>query len=436
MSDVVGIALAGGQGVRARPLTLEAREHLRSKATVCFAGRPLIEWQVMALQDQGIDNFYIVANGRENRYQVKDVLGHGEAFGARVSYTRPRADRHNTGSGEATLSGIAHWDLHGLALVFPTDSLFEFDLAELVRHHRATDAVVTVATVERTAEEVAGKYGTVVADRRGRIQRFVEKPPLAQVRALAHDPARVPINAGLYLVDCDGLRKLATESELQSMARSQLDWGHHLLPWLAGRGHPTGIFTIAKAGDLGNLRDYLTTLTDALRGGYPHLLKRMDPPYDGNIWIHESSLRQRDPVTGTTLAVKLSTGSVRIGPNVQIGREVEVGPGVVISDSYVGDGVDLHSGCQLHRVACLQGAIVGAGARVTDTHIGVMARVESTLDAATVLEGYTALGHEVTVGRGARLTGTIVYPRLTVPAHSVIPAGATLTSATDLPVEV
>ena len=347
VNQVVGIGLAGGQGMRARPLTLEAFGYLRSKATISFAGRALVEWQVAGFRDQGIDTFYVVANGRENRYQVKDVLGHGEDLRVRVRYSRPRMDQHNTGSGEATISAIAHWDLDGLALVFPTDSLFEFDLAELVRHHRAGGAVVTVATVERSVAEVAGKYGTLVTDQDGWIREFVEKPPLEKVRRLARGADRVPINAGLYLVDCARLRQLAATPQLAALAGRQLDWGQNLLPWLVAAGHPVRQVPIGKAGDLGNPRDYLVTLADVLGGGYPHLLKQMDPPYAGNIWIHESSLRQRDPLTGMTLSAKLTAGLVRIGPNVHIGRDVEIGPGVVVSDASIGDGVDLHPHCRV-----------------------------------------------------------------------------------------
>jgi NDP-sugar pyrophosphorylase family protein len=433
VNDVVGIGLAGGQGVRARPLTLEAPEYLRSKATMCVAGRALIEWQIMTLQDQGITNFYIVANGRENRYQVKDVLGYGEALGGSVQYSRSRMDRHNTGSGEATLSGLEHWNLHGLALVFPTDSLFDFDLAPLVDQHRTSGALVTIATVDRPAEEVAGKYGTIVADAAGWIREFVEKPPLEAIGRLAADPARVPISTGLYLVDCARLRALAAVPDLAALARDQLDWGNDLLPWLVSNGYPVRVQPIAKAGDLGNLRDYLAVLTDVLSGGYPRLLARMEPPYRPHVWIHESSLRRRDPVSGTTLSDKLAAGLVRIGPHAYIGRDVEIGPGVRISDACVGDGVDLHPGCDLRRVACLDGAVVGPAARITDSHIGVMARVESDPGSPTVVDGYSALGHEVTVRAGARLHGVTVYPRLTVPADARIPVGATLTTPTELP---
>ena len=162
------------------------------------------------------------------------------------------------------------------------------------------------------------------------------------------------------------------------------------------------------------------------------MLKRMEPPYGGNIWIHESSLCMRDTATGMTLAAKLAAGMVEIGPNVQIGRDVEIGPDVVISETAIGDGVDLHAGCHLRRVACLDGAVVGPRARVSDTHIGVMARVESGPEAPTVVDGYSALGHEVTVRAGTRLSGVTVYPRLTVPPDISVPVGAALTAATDM----
>ena len=425
MNEVVAIALAGGRGMRARPMTLEAPGYLRSKAAVCLAGRPVIEWQVMTLQDQGIDRFYMVANGRENRYQIKDILGYGEALGVQVRYSRARMDRHNTGSAEATLSALEHWGLGDLALIFPTDSLIEFDLAEMVCRHRRSGAVVTVAAVDLPAEVAAGKYGTMVADDAGWINAFVEKPSLATIRAM--HPGPVPVNAGFYLVDCARLRRLAGRPDVVALARRRLDWGNDLLPWLVAAGLPVRLHRVPKVGDLGNVGDYLTTLVDLLGGGYPHLLKRMEPPYEGNVWIHDSSLVRRDPVSGMTLAAKLASGVVRIGPNVQIGRDVEIGPGVVLRDSAVGDEVDLHQGCRLVRVACLDGAVVGTGARVSDAHLGVMARVESSWERPTVLESCCALGHEVTVPAGTRLSGVTAYPGLTVPPGSTIPRGTVLT---------
>ncbi|MEV6868368.1 NDP-sugar synthase [Streptosporangium subroseum] len=421
MHALDAIALAGGRGVRARPLTLEGPGHIRSKAAVSFLGRPLIEWQIAAFRNQGISNFYVAANGRENRYQVKDALRYGEPLGVTVRYSRPRSDRFNTGSGQATLSILQEWDLRGHALVFPADSIFELDLDELVRGHVASGAIVTVATVHRTAQEVAGTYGTMVSDGGGWIRSFLEKPPLGAIEAMMTDPARVPVNTSLYLIDCARLRELGAEGELAALARGSLDWGGDLLPWLVSRGHPVRCAPIVKAGDLGNPREYLLTMAEAMAGGYPSLRLSRESA------IHESSLARRDETSGMTLAAKLTAGLVWIGPNVWIGRDVEIGPGVVLRDCHVGDEADLHPWCRLERVACLDGAMIGPGARLSDTHVGMMARVDSSLRRPTVIDGFSALGHEVRVSEGARLTGVTAYPGLTVGAEADAPERARLT---------
>lgn len=77
-TDVVGVGLAGGQGVRARPLTLKAPGYLRSKAAMAFMGKRLIRWVLEILRAEGIKEYYLVAHGKENRYQVKMLIGYGE----------------------------------------------------------------------------------------------------------------------------------------------------------------------------------------------------------------------------------------------------------------------------------------------------------------------------------------------------------------------
>ncbi len=53
-SDVIGIGLAGGQGIRARPLTLKAPGYLRSKGAMSFLGRRIIQWVIQVLSSEGI----------------------------------------------------------------------------------------------------------------------------------------------------------------------------------------------------------------------------------------------------------------------------------------------------------------------------------------------------------------------------------------------
>lgn len=393
--------------MRARPLTLQASGAVRSKAAVPLLGRPLIDWQVRVLREQGVGEFCVVAKGRENRLQIKEILRYGEEHDVRVRYSRPRYDRDNVGSGESTLRNLELWDLHGMALVFPTDSVFELDLAAMADAHRRSGAMLTVGSVTCDAEVVAGKYGVVVSDGDGWATRFLEKPSLHHLRAVTGG-GPVSTNAGLYLLDVDRFRSVYAAGSLIGMLASRLDWGRDLLPWLIARGAPVLDWPIDRLGDLGTPADYLCTVRSILAGDYPDITKMLPSPVEDQVWIHESSLLHRDPLTGQTLAERIRAGSVRIGPGVRVGRDVEIGAGVSITASDVADGVDLREGCELDGVTCLDGTMIGPHARLRDTYLGAMTIVDSTASRPVRCDGYAAIGDGVTIGRGARLAGAIV----------------------------
>src|SRR5881296_1646889 len=169
LTDLVGIGLAGGQGVRARPLTLKAPGYLRSKAAMSFLGRRLIRWVIQILSAEGIKEYYVIAHGKENRYQIKVLIDYGEEFGVDVQYSPVKFDALSTGSADSTLRMLEHWELAGPALVFPTDSILDFELDPMYRAHLDRQAVVTVAAMTRAPVEVAGKYGVMLTDPDGRI---------------------------------------------------------------------------------------------------------------------------------------------------------------------------------------------------------------------------------------------------------------------------
>jgi len=434
MEEIPAIALAGGRGVRARPITLNSADYLRSKAAMHLAGQPLIEWAVNSLKSQGVRHYYIAANGRENREQTKAILAHGERLGVTVRYSRARFDRENTGSGEATLRCLDYWDLTGLALVFPTDSVFDFDLGAMVRAHRAARADVTVATVPRPGAEAAGKYGVLELRPDAEVSGFLEKPSLSVLRSrIPGDPDRpVHTNAGMYLIDCDRLRMAAREPSLAALARRNLDWGGDLLPFLVRQGHRVLAHPITRFGDLGSPRDYLTTLKDVLLDRYPGIGDALGPPAGPGAThrVHASSLEMKDQISGRTLAEKIEDGSVRIGPGVRIGRDVEIGPGVTLVESDIADGVDIGERSTLRGVACGDHTIIGPGARLTDVFLGSTVDVRSTLDDPVVLEDYCALGDEVRVRAGTRLSGVHAFPRLDI--RGTLPHGASLSGVSDL----
>jgi UDP-3-O-[3-hydroxymyristoyl] glucosamine N-acyltransferase len=123
---------------------------------------------------------------------------------------------------------------------------------------------------------------------------------------------------------------------------------------------------------------------------------------------------------------------VRIGPDVRIGRDVEIGPGVTLAGSDIGDGVDLGEGAVLRGVACGDHSIIGPGARISDTFLGAMVEIGSTLEDPVVLEEFCALGDGVRVHAGTVLRGVSAFPRLDIRSGAGIPPGTSLSGLKDL----
>jgi NDP-sugar pyrophosphorylase family protein len=442
IADVIGIGLAGGQGVRARPLTLKAPGYLRSKAAMVFVGRRLIRWVIQILSAEGIKEYYVIAHGKENRYQIKVLIGYGEELGVDVQYSPVKFDQLSTGSADSTLRMLEYWDLSGTALVFPTDSLIDFDLEPMLRIHRQKGAVATIAAMTRAPSEVAEKYGVMLTNDDGRISSFVEKPTLAEIRQhygvetdQEFEKLHLLTNAGFYLVEASALREVAEHPQIATLRRTRLDFGKDLLPWLVGHGYPVYASTVRRIGDLGNVEDYIESMVEVLHGNFESLVRHMGPPFDpdGHVWISPESLQMRDSETQKTLYEKLEEGLVTIGPAVRIGRYCEIGPGVVITESNLDDDVEVRAGAYIGRSQVRDGAIIGRRATIRNSVVGSMSEIRSEPANPTFLEDYVALGDEVVVYAGVKLSGDVsVYPRLKIPAGVKVPPGTEITGPADV----
>jgi NDP-sugar pyrophosphorylase family protein len=442
LSDVVGIGLAGGQGIRARPLTLKAPGYLRSKAAMSFLGRRLIRWVIQILSSEGIKEYYVIAHGKENRYQIKVMIGYGEGFGVDVKYSPVKYDALSTGSADSALRLMEYWDISQPALVFPTDSVINFDLAPMVETHVGRGAVATIAAMMREPDEVAEKYGVMLTDGDGRVTEFVEKPTLGELREHFHaetddDFRQLPLmtNAGFYLLDTEVIRGLIGNAEIERLRRTRLDFGKDLLPWLVGNGYPVYAFPVRRIGDLGNVRDFLETMIDVLRGEFKAVDRLLGPPFDTerNVWIAPESLAMRDSTSGTTLAEKIASGAVQIGPAVRIGRFCEIHPGVRIRESNLDDDIEVQRDASIERSQIRDGAVIGPSARLFEAVVGSMSEVRSEPFNPTSIERFVALGDEVIVYPGVHLADEVaVYPRLRLPFGISVPAGTELAGPADV----
>jgi len=439
---IVGIGLAGGRGERARTLTVKAPGYLRSKAAMSFLGKRLVRWILEILTGEGIDHYYIVAHGKENRYQIKMLVEHGEPLGVRVRYSRVKFDALNTGSADATLRNASYWDITGTALVFPTDSIIDFDLKAMAEAHARSGAIVTIGAMVRPPMAVAGKYGVMLTDPDWRIREFVEKPTIAEIYEAFPAPSeadfhRLPLltNAGFYLVDMGRLQELTEHPDIRSMAEERLDFGLDLLPWLVGKGELVYAHPVERIGDLGNVQDYIESMVDALQGRFRPVTRLLGEPFDSErgIWIDLESLHMRDAHENTSLEEKIDSGSVTLGRGVRIGKYSEIRAGAHLEEANIDDGCEIHEGARVVRSTIRDGAGVGRSARVTDSYVGAMAEIRSQPDRPTSVEHFVAVGDEVILQPGVELSDNVsLYPRVRVPSGAQIPPGTEIRSAEDV----
>ncbi len=439
MNHVTGLGLAAGHGMRFRPLTLKAKGYLRAKAAVRLLGRRVLDWLIAILQQQGVDDFIMVTKGKENRYQIKSIVGYGEALGVRVRYSPVRYDHENTGSADAILTNMEYFDITNTAFVFPTDSVLDIDLPAMLAEHHRTGALVTIAAARQPAEVIANRYGLIDRDEKNRVLGFIEKPTMEEIYALhavtTDNKVTLPplaTNAGFYLINSNELRKISAHPDVIAMRKHRYDIGGDLLPWLAKNGYPVYCYEIGRMGDLGNIPSYLETMGDVLHGLFPSMSELMPSMSLGSeqYTIEHESLVMTDPITHLTLGEKIEKGLVKIKAPVRIGKYVRVFPGVTLSECNIDDDCEIFENATIIRSSIGAGSMIGPNCLIEDTLTGTMVELQSTEKAPIELRRFVAIGDEVIIRSGVTLDDSVtIFPRLKVPSGIKVPANTDVESA-------
>lgn len=184
-SDASGFAfaviMAGGEGVRLRPLTENT-----PKPMVEIGGVPLIERQIERLCKAGIRRIYISVNYLS--HVIEDHFGDGTDFGLEIHYLREQEKLGTAGA----LSLLPEHPAAPI-LVMNGDIITTFDFGSLCEFHAAHNAEVTVAAVDY---RVNIPYG-VIRTNGPYATGLTEKPS-----------QRFLCNAGIYAVSPNALNLL------------------------------------------------------------------------------------------------------------------------------------------------------------------------------------------------------------------------------------
>ena len=191
------ILMAGGKGVRLRPIT----EHT-PKPLIKISGRPILETIIETLARQGFNDFYLAVNYKADLFAAH--FGDGSAMGVSIRYLTEESSM-----GTAGALGLLLQRPTGPFVVMNADILSTIDMRSLLRFHNEQNAVATVALREYNFQV---PYGVVEIDG-DRIAGLVEKPMYRHF-----------VSAGIYILAPEILDHVApgTPIDMPDLLKAQM----------------------------------------------------------------------------------------------------------------------------------------------------------------------------------------------------------------------
>jgi NDP-sugar pyrophosphorylase family protein len=281
------IILAGGQGVRLRPMTLT-----RPKPLLRMANLPLLEHILLGLKEQGITHFALATGYRSE--QIKAYFGNGAKWGVEI---RHFVEDEPLGSGGALRFVCKRAPEYSVEpfLVATADVLNDVDLTRALRLHHERGALATILC--GPTDDPRG-LGIVEMASNGRVTRFLEKPQ-------PDETASRWANLAMWIFESDIMERVPP-----GFSRVE----ETLFPQLLEAGAP--LYAFQHNGywlDVGTLPRYLQAQRDAETGRFPCHFVAADYTIGAGAVVEASILYE----------------GVAVGPGAQVRRCV-IGPREVV----------------------------------------------------------------------------------------------------------
>ncbi len=172
------VILAGGQGLRLRPMTSDM-----PKPMIIVSGRPIAERQILWLKRNGVSRVIFACGYRYER--IRQYFGDGEEFGIEVKYSVEKEDEP-LGTGGAVKKALRLVKSSPFVVV-NGDILTDFEIEHLINWHNKRGFDCTIVAVPLKCP-----YGILdVAKDSDRVMGFREKPVFSDVL----------VNAGIYVLN-------------------------------------------------------------------------------------------------------------------------------------------------------------------------------------------------------------------------------------------
>ncbi|MGE5140949.1 MAG: sugar phosphate nucleotidyltransferase, partial [Rudaea sp.] len=272
------IVMAGGEGSRLRPLTIN-----RPKPMVPLVNRPVMGHIVEWLKRNDLTD--IVATLQYRADDIENYFGDGSSYGVSMAYS---VEQHPLGTAGSVKNAERFLSRSEPFVIVSGDALTDINLRDVIDFHTRSGAALTIALF-RVPNPL--DYGVVMSNEEGRIERFLEKPSWGEIISDT-------VNTGIYVVSPEILDQMDPQESL--------DFSKDLFPRLLEKGVP--LYGRAVSGywtDVGTLSEYQQACDDVLN-------RRVD----------------------------VGPLGVEIAPGVYVGEDVQIAPGTrIVGPVYLGDGV-------------------------------------------------------------------------------------------------
>jgi UDP-N-acetylglucosamine diphosphorylase / glucose-1-phosphate thymidylyltransferase / UDP-N-acetylgalactosamine diphosphorylase / glucosamine-1-phosphate N-acetyltransferase / galactosamine-1-phosphate N-acetyltransferase len=366
------VILAAGEGQRLRPFTMT-----RPKVMLSIAGKPILQYVIEALSQNGIRDIIIVVGYRKE--QIFDHFGNGERFGVNIVYINQEKQ-----------IGTAH------ALKQVKDSVQ--DQFMVLNGDNLIDAGTIAGFVDIQPPAIllkqaahVGRYGVVTLEN-NIVKSIVEKPT---------DDRADRINTGTYVFTKEIFNLIGSELDIPAVVNIMLSRGSNIYAletqgtWL----------DIVYPWDIVKLNGLVLGRIPAKTGGTIE---------SGTVIKGQVSIGQDTVIKANCYIVGpvVIGDNCDIGPNVcilpstSIGDNVSISPFTIIENSVISDDVNIGSnslieysvidkGCVMHSHfnACNADTEVQVDNEYHNIKVGAMIGIGCNLGSNLVVEPGTILGN-------------------------------------------
>jgi len=318
------VILAAGEGQRLRPFTAN-----RPKVMLSIADKPILQYVVEALAQNGIRNIILVIGYR--REEIFDYIGSGERFGVDITYITQEKQL-----GTAHALAQARDATGNKFLVLPGDNLIGADaIAQFI-------AVKPEAVLVKRVDNPA-RYGVVTIEK-GVVKSIVEKPKEASSNV---------VSLGIYAFTKQIFDFIEPELNIPDVLNNMIAQGKQL------RAQETDgtWLDVVYPWDILSLNDVVLHQIQANLGG----IVEKGVSVKGSVSVGKDTvIRSNSYIVGPVVI----GGNCEIGPSVCILPATSVGDNVVISpfteikNSVIGSDVNIGPGCIIQDSVIDEGCVI------------------------------------------------------------------------------